>query len=144
MTPYTFTRLDSRYGVAHNTRGSISNRRTLLFTGQRIIPSKMLAEQLRLVPGAHVAITMDEDNPSKIYIRRADDPDDNEKTQTARVSLYNKQKGILIFCSTPVVNHVLSVTEADISATLYVSPNATEIGGKKYYRIIVEQPFAIK
>lgn len=144
MTPYTFTRLDSQYGLAHNTKGSISNRRTMLFTGQRIVPSKMLAEQLGLVPGAHVAITMDEDNTSKIFIRRADDPDDNATTQTAKVSLGDRKKGTLVFCSVAVVNHVLSITEADISATLYVSPNATEIDGKKYYRIIVEQPFAIR
>jgi predicted nucleotidyltransferase len=97
---------------------------------------------LNLEQGAHIAITLDEDNPDKIYIRKADDADDNSETQTAKV--YNHRLGTFKCRSRAVVEHVLSITEANTSVTLFVSPKPMVIEGKTYYRIIVESPLSIK
>lgn len=144
MTPYTFLSNDSRKELTCNPKGSKSTRCTLYFKGQNIVPSKMLAEQLKLKRGAHVAITVDEDKPSSIFIRRADDLDDNSNTQTAKVCWSSRSRGTYKFCSVAVVKHILSVIEAESSAVLFVAPKPTNICGKEYFRIITESPYSTK
>lgn len=144
MTPYTFRANDSRRAYSFASKGRPALYRTLNFRDRFIIPSKTLSEMLNLVHGAHVGITLDEDNPDKIYIRRADDDDDNSNTQTSCVCWDKACRGTFRFSSKAVVEHVLSITEANTSVTLFVSPKPTVIEGKTYYRIIVESPLSIK
>jgi len=138
MTPYTFSLKDAKRLRVDNT----SSRRTLRFYGKNIYPSALLADSLGLDSGSHVAITLDEDRPTNIFIRKADDADDNECTQTATVAYDCKRKGTYVFSSVAVVRHILELVGADKSVTMYVSPRPTTIEGKMYYRILTETPIA--
>lgn len=135
MTPYTFHTGDARKVKVDNS----SQFRTLRFYGKNIYPSLLLSQMLDLYVGSHVAVTLDEDSPMDIYIRKADDKDDNRNTQTATVCADSVRKGTLVFSSKAVVDYVLNLLGNPTSAVLYVSPTPTFIGKKKYYKILINQ-----
>lgn len=135
MTPYTFHSGDARKACQNNA----SQFRTLRFYGKNIYPSGLLAESLGLCAGSHVAVTLDEEHPERIYIRRADDADDNKSTQTAQVCTDSIRKGTLVFSSKAVVTHILGFFRGASTVTLYVSPNPTIIEDKNYYQIFTNK-----
>lgn len=135
MTPYTFHSGDARKMCQDNQSKFL----TLRFYGKNIYPSGMLADMLGLHVGAHVAITLDEDKPENVYIRRADDADDDRSTQTAKVCYDCVRKGTLVFSSKAVVDYILGFFHGAASVTLYVSPAPVIINNKVYYRIITNQ-----
>lgn len=128
MTPYTFTPSDSR---------NLSNRMTLRFAGKNIFPSLMLSNFLGINEGSHVAFMIDLDKPENIYIRKTED----NEVYTSVVSMNDRLKGKLSMSAKAVVNHVLSTVRSPASFTCYVAAKPITIDGKKYYRILTNQPY---
>ena len=143
MNAYTFRRFDTSRARANNTSGSTSTRRTINFNDRFIYLSCLLAEQLHLKEGSHIAFTMDEDKPERIYVRQADDIDDTRDIQCA-LSSQRRDRRNLRCSNKAVVEHVLYLVGATTSCTCYVAPNATKIGGKDHYQILVDCPLMIK
>ena len=135
MTLYTFRKSDARTSKVDNH----STRRTLRFYGKNIYPSVLLAEMLGLYAGAHIAISVDEDDPKHVYIRRADDSDDNSRTQTARVCSDCIRKGTLVFSAKAVCDYISELV-GHTNPTLFVSPVPIYLNNKKFYRILTETP----
>lgn len=142
MPAYTFRRHDALRGVALNPNGHVSTRRTLNFRGCEIVMSALLADQLNVKAGNHLAFTYDEDHPDHIYVRTADDADDTRDIQFS-LSSKQKDKHKLRCCNTAVVRHVLSQVGAKRSCTCYVSPEPTNIEGKEHYQILLSCPIQI-
>lgn len=143
MSFYTFRKNDARKSTSHGIRKS--SQRTLCFRPYGIYPSMQLCEQMSLYNGTHVAISYSMEKPSLIFIRHADDPDDDEQTQTAKVHYaLGQQRKSCKFNAREVVKHIFLLTGATLSITLYVSQKTTRINGKEYYRIMVENPLRIK
>lgn len=142
MTPYTFRKSDSQRGKPHNPDGKPSTRRTLNFRDGRIVLSTLLAEQLGVTSGSHIAFTYDENKPERIYVRTADYHDDTKDIQSALAFIGTKKK-VLRCCNTAVVQHVLQQAGAINSCTCYVAQKPTVINGKKHYQILVASPVMI-
>lgn len=140
MNAYTFRRHDSKRGVV--TGNNTSNKRTLYFRDSRIIPSILLANELGVKAGSHLAFTYDEDNPENVYVRTADDADD---TKDIQCSLHGAKPGskTLRCKNRAVVMHILSQVGAKASCTCYVSPTPTNINGKEHYQILLSCPIQI-
>lgn len=134
MTPYIFGNKDSR----STSDGSSSVRMTLRFSGKSIYPSNLLADFLDIIEGSYVTFMLDIDNPTNMYIRKAEE---NEEW-TSKVSLRDSKKMKLGMSAMAVANHVRVITSAKKSVTCYVSPKPTIVDGKRYYRIITEKPYA--
>lgn len=139
MNAYTFRRHDSLRGV-ENKRTSV--RRTLCFRGRVIVLSILLAQELGVKSGSHVAFTYDEDHPENIYVRAADDADDTRDIQNTLGCKYADGK-TLRCTNSAVVHHVLSQVGAKTSCTCYVAPIPTNINGKEHYQILLSCPIQI-
>ncbi len=142
METYTFRRLEARRGRTPNPVGTVSTRRTLNFRAGRIVLSHLLAEQLGVTAGSHLAFTYDEKKPERIYVRAADDIDDTKDIQSA-LSCLGKNNASLRCCNAAVVQHVLQQAGATTSCTLYVAPKPVAINGKNHYQILVSSPIRI-
>lgn len=142
MEAYTFRHNDSRRGISSNRTGSVSTRRTLNFNGKYIRLTKMLAEDMRLTVGRHLAFTIDEEKPERIYVRQADDKDDTRDVQFT-ISYDNKAKGTYRCAAKCVVDYVLQQVGATSKCTCYVSPKPTNINGKDHFQILVACPLMI-
>ena len=81
----------------------------------------------------------DDDAPSKVYIRAAND-DDTWTTKVSAKETSNK----LQMSAKAVVGHVLRITGAEKSVTLFVSPRPVRVEGNTFYRILTDNPYVIK
>ncbi len=138
---YIFNKHDTMCAANPHNKGHRSVKRTLNVHHTAIYPSVLLCQEMGLVKGAHVAIAFREDQPDKVYIRRADDNDDNEKTQSAKVhSALSREKPTVKFCAMGAAKHILAIAGAT-KGTFYVAATPTRLkDGKEYYRIITEKP----
>lgn len=142
MDYYTFRKYDSSRGQVSNPRGSVSLRRTLTFRGQHIMLSQLLAKDLNVKAGSHLAFTLDEKNPDRVFVRPADYADDEKDIQYT-LSNMGGGKQQLRCTNASVVRHIHSIMGATKSCTCYVSPAATKINGKDHYQILVSCPINI-
>lgn len=142
---YTITKHDSLCAANPHNRGHHpSVKRTLNVHPYAIYPSQLLVKELGLKKGSHVAISFDEGCIDKVYIRRADDPDDTLMTQTAQLHVAFRGKRTMKFCNKEAALHILQVAGVTGKGTFYVSATPTVIGCKTYYRILTENPITIK
>lgn len=136
MRPYVFKKNDSR--SASDTISS--TKMTLRFTGRHIFPSLLLARFLDIQEGSYVTFMLDEDEPTHVYIKKAN----AGEPYTAKVCLRDKKTSAYRMSALAVVRHILDVTDANSTVTLFVSPKPVLANGVRYYRILTDKPYSIK
>lgn len=141
---YIFTQTEARKGQTPNPRGHKAEHMTVNCRGRYLTLSLLLCKFLGLHAGAHISFALSDDG-TKAYIRRADDPDDSQSTQTAKAYYNTNGKKLLQFSCSEAVRAVLSLAGAHSSCTCHVTPNPTfdNETGKTFYQILTSFPIMI-